>query len=89
MGDVISYRVASKRNTINANYTLHNHQLEIVDSSKYLGVTTHINNIPARANRTLGFIKRNLRGCKSSARARAYESVVRHAADSIWDPHNI
>jgi hypothetical protein len=82
-----------------ANYTLHNHQLDVVDSSKYLGVTInknlrwddHINNISARANRTLGFLKRNLRGCKTSARARAHEAIVRPTleyAASIWDPYN-
>jgi hypothetical protein len=57
-------QIASKRSTIPANYTLHNHQLDVVDSSKYLGVTInknlrwddHINNITARANRTLGEI---------------------------------
>jgi hypothetical protein len=46
------------KSTISANYTLHNHQLDVVDSSKYLGVTInknlrwddHINNITARAN---------------------------------------
>jgi hypothetical protein len=62
-------QISSKRSTISANYTLHNHQLDVVDSSKYLGVTInknlrwedHINNITARANRTLGFLKRNLR----------------------------
>jgi hypothetical protein len=51
----------------------------------------HINNITARANRTLGFLKRNLRGCKTSARARAYEAIVRPTleyAASIWDPYN-
>jgi hypothetical protein len=58
-------QILSKRSTIPANYTLHNHQLDVVDSSKYLGVTInknlrwddHINNITARANRTLGFLK--------------------------------
>jgi hypothetical protein len=63
-----------ERSTIPANYTLHNHKLDVVDSSKYLGVTInknlrwddHINNITARANRTLGFLKGNLRGCKTS-----------------------
>ena len=53
-------QISSKRSTISANYTLHNHQLDVVDSSKYLGVTInknlrwddHINNITARANRT-------------------------------------
>jgi hypothetical protein len=59
---------------------------ELVTSGRslYLGVTInknlrwddHINNITARTNRTLGFLKRNLRGCKTSARARAYEAIV-------------
>ena len=92
-------QISSKRSTIPGNYTLHNHQLDVVDSSKYLGFTInknlrwddHINNITARANRTLGFLKRNLRGCKTSARARAYEAIVRpnlKYAASIWDPYN-
>jgi hypothetical protein len=45
-------------------YTLHNHQLQTVPSTKYLGVTLqdngkwdqHINNIVAKANSTLGFV---------------------------------
>jgi hypothetical protein len=28
-------QISSKRSTIPANYTLHNHQLDVVDSSKY------------------------------------------------------
>jgi hypothetical protein len=59
--------------------------LQEVDSSKYLGVTIskdrrwddHINTITAKANRTLSFIRRNMRGCKSSARAAAYQGLVR------------
>jgi hypothetical protein len=51
-------QISSKRSTISANYTLHNHQLDVVDSSKYLGVTInknlrwddHINNITGSAN---------------------------------------
>ena len=93
-------QVTTKRSTISGDYTLHNHRLEVVDSSKYLGVTInnnlkwdeHINNISARANRTLGFLRRNLRGCRTAARSRAYEALVRPTleyAASIWDPHNI
>ena len=96
----VAIQVTTKRSTISADYTLHNHHLEVVDSSKYLGVTInnnlkwdeHINNISARANRTLGFLRRNLRGCRTAARSRAYEALVRPTleyAASIWDPHNI
>ena len=49
-------------------YFMHNQELEPVDTAKYLGVNiskdlswnTHINNITASANRTLGFVKRNV-----------------------------
>ena len=55
-------------NKIEASYTLEGTVLENVDSIKYLGVTitndlkwnTHINNICTKANRTLGFLRRNL-----------------------------
>ena len=68
--------------------------LQEVYSSKYLGFTIskdlrwddHINTITAKANRTLGFLRRNMRGCKSSARA-----LVRPTweyACSTWDPWN-
>lgn len=46
------------------NHKLHNHILQPVDNSKYLGVTIsndldwgpHINNITTKANKTLGFL---------------------------------
>ena len=92
-------RVSNKRKPINARYTIHEHMLQEVDSSKYLGVTIskdirwddHINTITAKANRTLGFLRRNMRGCKSSARAAAYQGLVRPTLEyacSTWDPWN-
>ena len=92
-------RVSNKRKPINARYTIHGHMLQEVDSSKYLGVTIskdlrwddHINTITAKANRTLGFLRRNMRGCKSSARAAAYQGLVRPTLEyacSTWDPWN-
>ena len=52
---------------IQANYTLEDTILENVESIKYLGVTitndlkwnTHISNVCTKANRTLGFLRRN------------------------------
>ena len=92
-------RVSNKRKPINARYTIHGHMLQEVDSSKYLGVTIskdlrwddHINTITVKANRTLGFLRRNMRGCKSSARAAAYQGLVRPTLEyaySTWDPWN-
>jgi hypothetical protein len=50
--------------TIKQDYTIHNHILEVVEESKYLGVTiskdltwkAHNNNITKKANKTLGFL---------------------------------
>ena len=61
-------RRASK---VQANYTLVGTVPENVKSIKYLGVTitndlkwnTHISNVCTKANRTLGFLRRNLYSC--------------------------
>ena len=92
-------RVFNKRKPINARYTIHGHMLQEVDSTKYLGVTIskdlrwddHINTITAKANRTLGFLRRNMKCCKSSARTAAYQGLVRPTLEyacSTWDPWN-
>ncbi|VDI12400.1 Hypothetical predicted protein [Mytilus galloprovincialis] len=51
--------ISNKRNTLQTTYTLHGHQLEVVDSGKYLElplvkttVNTHINNTAGKATRT-------------------------------------
>jgi hypothetical protein len=93
----VDIQVTNKRNPLRFNYTIHRHQLDVVGSSKYLGVTiskdlrwdTHINTITSKANKTLGFIRRNIRGCRTSARAAAYQGLVRphlEYACSAWDP---
>ena len=56
---------------IHAFYTLEGTDLEKVESIKYLGVTitsdlrwnTHVSNVCIKANRTLGFLRRNLYAC--------------------------
>ena len=56
---------------INATYELEGTLLENVESIKYLGVTitndlrwnTHISNVCTKANKTLGFLRRNLSAC--------------------------
>ena len=53
----------NRRQIINTSYQLHVHTLEVVDSSKYLGVTIsedltwrkHIEDTATKANKTLGF----------------------------------
>ena len=81
---------------IHALYTLYT-DLENVESIKYLGVTitndlrwnTHVSNVCTKANRTLGFLRRNLYSCPQEVKEAAYKGLVRPALDyggSVWDP---
>ena len=70
---------------IKYSYTLHGHQLKHADKAKYLGVTiqsdlkweSHINNITTKANKTLGFIRRNINISSTTVKEQAYKSLVR------------
>ena len=88
----------NKRLRRGTTYTLHGHILEAVESAKYLGVTigedlqrkTHIDNITAKASRTVGFLRRNLYNCTKEVREATYCSIVRPTLDyasSVWDPY--
>lgn len=89
--------VTSKRNPLLTEYKLHGHKLTRVSSAKYLGVTitddlkwdTHINNICDKANRTLGFLRRNLNIGSTAIKQQAYFSLVRPLVEyssTVWDP---
>ena len=68
---------------IHASYTLEGMVLENVESIKYLGVTitndlrweTYISNICTEANRTLGFMRRNLYDCPRKVKETAYKGL--------------
>ena len=70
---------------INAVYSLEGTVLENVDNIKYLGVTiskdlkwnTHVSNICTKANRTLGFLRRNLSSCPQDVKKTAHKGLVR------------
>ena len=90
--------LTNKRKTAEFNYTLHNHILEVTKDKKYLGVTfssdlswtSHINNIPAKVNRTIGFLRRNIHACTKEVKAAAYTTLVRPSikySSSVWDPY--
>ena len=77
---------------------MHNQELESTDTAKYLGVNiskdlswnTHINNITASANRTLGFVKRNVQTKNKDIRTLAYNSLVHPQAEygsAVWSPY--
>ena len=66
---------ASRNKSISSHqYTLHDHTLNDMTTTSYLGVTLqgnsrfnlHINNIVGKANKTLGFLRRNLRNWSDS-----------------------
>ena len=70
----------------------------VVTSAKFLGVDfsgglswkSHIDRITGNANRTLGYIKRNIKTKKPKVREIAYNTLVHpqlEYASPIWDPY--
>ena len=81
-------------------YTLEGTHFENVESIKYLGVTitsdlrwnTHVSNVCTKANRTLGFLRRNLYSCLQEVKEAAYKGLARPVLDygsSVWDPPGV
>ena len=78
-------RVTTSRNPINYMHHLHGQVLEVVTSARYLEVdissvlswNSHIDRITENANRTLGFIRRNIRTKLPKVRETAYNILVR------------
>ena len=52
----------------------------------------HIESIVGKANRALGFIKRNLKHCPQEIKIQAYKTLVRpilEYSSTVWDPYMI
>ena len=90
--------ITRSRKPVMSRYFMHNQELESVDTAKYLGVNisrdlgwnTHINKIAADANRTLGFVKRNVQTKNKDTRTLAYNSLVRLQVEygsTVWSPY--
>ncbi|KAK3095451.1 hypothetical protein FSP39_014814 [Pinctada imbricata] len=90
--------ISHKKQKYTHHYILHNHILESVDHAKYLGITlqsdlkwnTHYDNIISNANKTLGFLKRNLQTSNTEIKSRAYQALIRPKLEyscTVWDPH--
>lgn len=61
-----------------------------IELSSNLNWSFHIENIIGKANRSLGFIRRNLYSCPESVKSQAYLTLVRPCLEyvcSVWDPH--
>ena len=91
--------VTRSRTPPTGSYALHGHTLDQVHSTKYLGVTLqsdmswseHISNVCAKANRTLGFLRRNLKASPTNLKSRAYKALVRPVLEyacTVWDPYS-
>ena len=79
-------------------YHLKGSVLEQVDDATYLGVEVskdlswhkQCNKVATKGNRTLGFIKRNIKAPSRNTREYAYKTLVRPSveyASSVWSPH--
>ena len=91
-------RITTKRNPITHTYKMANDMLETVKHHPYLGVelshnlkwTKHIDNITAKANQALWFIRRNLWRCPTTVKQQMFYALVRPILDYasvVWDPH--
>ena len=91
-------RLNKTKNTTIYPYSMLSQTLKDVDHASYLGITLtetlnwnmHKNNIKNKANKTLGFVKRNLFKCPQLVKSQAYKSLVRPTMEygsSIWDPY--
>ena len=84
----------TEKNKIQASYTLEGIVLEDVESIKYLGVTitndlkwtAHISNVCTKANRILGFLRRNLFSFphRSSLQGYGAPHAVLEYGSSVW-----
>ena len=88
----------NKRYREETNYFLHGKRLQVSDSAKYLGVTfrndlqreKHTQATAAKASRTLGFLRRDLKDCSKHVRSTTYKSMVCPTMEydsSSWDPY--
>ena len=77
--------VSGSKRPVKRDYKLHGQVLESVSCAKYLGVdiseslnwNSHIDRIASTANRTLGFVRLNIKTKMSKVRETAYNTLVR------------
>ena len=90
--------VTRAKTPVPGEYLLHGQILESVGGSKYLGVeicsnltfNNHIQKLCTSANRSLGFIKRNIRTKFPTICEMAYKTLVRPLVEyssSVWSPN--
>ena len=91
-------RTSRKQNPVESNYFLMGNVSDSVTHRPYLSVELsinlswgqHVNNKVMKANRSLGFLQRNLSSCPEGVKEAAFKALVRahvEYASSVWDPH--
>ena len=92
--------ISKKRMPVRTGYQFLGHTLESVPGGKYLGVhiskdlfwSSHIQQTTAKVSRSVGFLRRNLRGFPNDVQAQAYTTLVRPVLEnvsSVLDPYTI
>ena len=90
--------ILSQNNKSAFYYKIKDEILQSVEASPYLGVeiskdlkwSSQISKITAKANSTLGLLKRNLRHCQLECKKTAYMAMIRSKleyARVVWDPN--
>ena len=90
--------VSASAQSMSKLYKIDGRFLQHVDTATYLGIiihrtlefSDHITEAVSKANKKLGFLKRNLKGCPSGLKEMAYISRICSGLEygaAIWDPH--
>ena len=92
-------RISNKLNAIKSKYFIHNVELNLTESAKYLGVIIDSKlkwkdqymAACKKANGVLAFLKRNIWNCPQKVKENCYKSLVMPILDygsCVWDPHH-
>ena len=90
--------ITRKEDPIVTEYTLKDEPLENVKVASYLGIQisrdlschSHEAKVSARGNKSLGFIRRNIRTSSKATKTLAYQTLVKPSleyASCVWAPH--
>ena len=93
-------RITGKRNPLTVTYRMDGNDLEEVENHPYLGVeldknlswNTHIDQMCAKAHKSLNFLRRNMYHCPEKTKETTYNTLVRPILEysaSAWDPGNV
>ena len=91
-------RISRKKEPVLMHYYIDGQKLSPVKNHPYLGVilsndlrwNSHVENTVVKANKSLGFVRRNLYPCSENTKRPAYVTIVRpnfEYGTAVWDPY--